>query len=97
MTDQHKAQHTRFKNKTLIIICSEDSETMAMTVFVAALISVFTASVVSVPDGFEPVDCSESDVYNSGETVWDLHHLSSRRRSCLGLLSHGLRNLHENM
>jgi len=38
-----------------------------MTVFVAALISVFTASVVSVPDGFEPVDCS--DVYNSGETV----------------------------
>ncbi|XP_067296626.1 microfibril-associated glycoprotein 4-like [Pseudorasbora parva] len=38
-----------------------------MTVFVVALISVFTASVVSVPDGFKPADCS--DLYKAGETV----------------------------
>ncbi|XP_009294426.1 microfibril-associated glycoprotein 4-like [Danio rerio] len=36
---------------------------MAMTVFVVALLSVFTASVVS---GFKPFDCSE--IYKSGQT-----------------------------
>ncbi|XP_056310193.1 microfibril-associated glycoprotein 4-like [Danio aesculapii] len=38
-----------------------------MTVFVVALLSVFTASVVSVHDGFKPFDCSE--IYKSGKTL----------------------------
>ncbi|XP_067296615.1 microfibril-associated glycoprotein 4-like [Pseudorasbora parva] len=46
---------------------------MAMTVFVAALISVFTASVVSVPDGFKPADCS--DLYKAGETVSGIYSI----------------------
>ncbi|XP_067296620.1 microfibril-associated glycoprotein 4-like isoform X2 [Pseudorasbora parva] len=44
-----------------------------MTVFVAALISVFTASVVSVPDGFKPADCS--DLYKAGETVSGIYSI----------------------
>ncbi|XP_067296613.1 microfibril-associated glycoprotein 4-like [Pseudorasbora parva] len=46
---------------------------MAMTVFVVALISVFTASVVSVPDGFKPADCS--DLYKAGETVSGIYSI----------------------
>ncbi|XP_067296618.1 microfibril-associated glycoprotein 4-like [Pseudorasbora parva] len=46
---------------------------MAMTVFIAALISVFTASVVSVPDGFKPADCS--DLYKAGQTVSGIYSI----------------------
>ncbi|XP_067296622.1 microfibril-associated glycoprotein 4-like [Pseudorasbora parva] len=46
---------------------------MAMTVFTAALISVFTASVVSVPDGFKPADCS--DLYKAGQTVSGIYSI----------------------
>ncbi|XP_077054632.1 microfibril-associated glycoprotein 4-like [Siphateles boraxobius] len=44
-----------------------------MSVFIAALLSVFTASVVSVPDGFKPVDCS--DLYKAGETVSGIYSI----------------------
>ncbi|XP_068076992.1 microfibril-associated glycoprotein 4-like [Danio rerio] len=43
---------------------------MAMTVFVVALLSVFTASVVS---GFKPFDCSE--IYRSGQTVSGIYSI----------------------
>ncbi|XP_073764963.1 microfibril-associated glycoprotein 4-like [Danio rerio] len=43
---------------------------MAMTVFVVALLSVFTASVVS---GFKPFDCSE--IYKSGQTVSGIYSI----------------------
>ncbi|XP_067259529.1 microfibril-associated glycoprotein 4-like [Chanodichthys erythropterus] len=46
---------------------------MAMTVFVAALLSVFTGFVVSVPDGFKPVDCS--DLYKAGQTVSGIYSI----------------------
>ncbi|XP_050963939.1 microfibril-associated glycoprotein 4-like [Labeo rohita] len=44
--------------------------TQTMTVFVAALLSVFTASVVC---GFKPFDCS--DVYKSGQTVSGIYSI----------------------
>ncbi|XP_048051108.1 microfibril-associated glycoprotein 4-like isoform X2 [Megalobrama amblycephala] len=44
-----------------------------MTVFVAALLSVFTGFVVSVPDGFKPVDCS--DLYKAGQTVSGIYSI----------------------
>ncbi|CAM4458313.1 unnamed protein product [Leuciscus chuanchicus] len=45
---------------------------MAMTVFVAALLSVFTAS-VCVADVFMPADCS--DVYKAGESVSGIYSI----------------------
>ncbi|XP_056112716.1 microfibril-associated glycoprotein 4-like [Rhinichthys klamathensis goyatoka] len=44
-----------------------------MTVFVAALLSVFTASVVCVADGFKPVDCS--DVYKAGQKLSGIYSI----------------------
>ncbi|XP_056310182.1 microfibril-associated glycoprotein 4 isoform X2 [Danio aesculapii] len=49
------------------------TEKMAMTVFVVALLSVFTASVISVHDGFKPIDCSE--IYKSGQTVSGIYSI----------------------
>ncbi|XP_048051105.1 microfibril-associated glycoprotein 4-like [Megalobrama amblycephala] len=46
---------------------------MAIMVFVAALLSVFTGFVVSVPDGFKPVDCS--DLYKAGQTVSGIYSI----------------------
>ncbi|KAF4118005.1 hypothetical protein G5714_000056 [Onychostoma macrolepis] len=46
---------------------------MAMTVFFAALLSVFMGFMVSVSDGFKPVDCS--DLYNSGQTVSGIYSI----------------------
>ncbi|XP_056097472.1 microfibril-associated glycoprotein 4-like [Rhinichthys klamathensis goyatoka] len=46
---------------------------MAMTVFVAALLSVFTASVVCVADGFMPVDCS--DLYKAGQKLSGIYSI----------------------
>ncbi|XP_051760665.1 microfibril-associated glycoprotein 4-like isoform X3 [Ctenopharyngodon idella] len=45
---------------------------MAM-LFLAALLSVFTGFVVSVPDGFKPVDCS--DLYKAGQTVSGIYSI----------------------
>ncbi|XP_048051106.1 microfibril-associated glycoprotein 4-like isoform X1 [Megalobrama amblycephala] len=46
---------------------------MAIMVFVAALLSVFMGFVVSVPDGFKPVDCS--DLYKAGQTVSGIYSI----------------------
>ncbi|XP_018975637.2 microfibril-associated glycoprotein 4-like [Cyprinus carpio] len=46
---------------------------MAMTVFVAALLSVFMGFTVSVSDEFHPVDCS--DIYKSGKTVSGIYSI----------------------
>ncbi|XP_051760748.1 microfibril-associated glycoprotein 4-like isoform X2 [Ctenopharyngodon idella] len=44
-----------------------------MMLFLAALLSVFTGFVVSVPDGFKPVDCS--DLYKAGQTVSGIYSI----------------------
>ncbi|KAK2909545.1 hypothetical protein Q8A67_005382 [Cirrhinus molitorella] len=44
-----------------------------MTVFVAALLSVFMGFTVSVSNGFKPFDCS--DVYKSGQTVSGIYSI----------------------
>ncbi|XP_026108446.1 microfibril-associated glycoprotein 4-like [Carassius auratus] len=46
---------------------------MAMKVFAVALLSVFMGFMVSISDGFQPVDCSE--LYKSGETVSGIYSI----------------------
>ncbi|XP_026100424.1 microfibril-associated glycoprotein 4-like [Carassius auratus] len=46
---------------------------MAMKVFAVALLSVLMGFMVSISDGFQPVDCSE--LYKSGETVSGIYSI----------------------